>query len=224
MVFGDLDQPRGQELQGALAQRGLDAQFIPSDVSKAEDSVRLVEEAIRRWGRIDILYNNAGVGLRADLFETSEDDWDRIMRINVKSVFLCSREAARHMINRGSGVIINTSSIGALTGKMGVKSSLAYNASKAAIYGLTKAMAVDLAPYGIRVNALQAGPIETESFLHGYLGSPNAEARIKERLGKVPLGRFGKPEEVAQAALYLASDESSYVTGAALVIDGGQLA
>ncbi len=127
------------------------------------------------------------------------------------------------MIAAKKGVIINTSSIAALTGKMGLKSTTVYNTAKAAVYGMTRAMAVELAPYGIRVNCLQAGPISTDAMLAGYTGVPNAEDLIAQRVARVPLGRFGKPDEVAMAALYLASDESRYVTGTALVIDGGQV-
>lgn len=223
VVFGDIDRDRGLELQEALTKKGVDVRFVLADLSNDAEAARLTAEAITHGQRIDVLYNNAGRGFQGGLLDTTVEDWDRLIDVNVKTAFLCSRHAAKHMITAKKGVIINTSSIAALTGKMGLKSTTVYNTAKAAVYGMTRAMAVELAPYGIRVNCLQAGPISTEAMLAGYTGVPNAEDLIAQRVARVPLGRFGKPDEVAMAALYLASDESRYVTGTALVIDGGQV-
>ena len=193
----------------------------PLDVTRAADCRRLVERAIREFGRIDILFNNAGIIRRATVLDLSEDDWDRVMAVNVKSIYLLSREVIPHMQKAGGGTIINTASGWGLTG--GAKAAV-YCASKGAVVLLTKAMAIDHGPQGIRVNCICPGDTDTGMLQEEALQLGADNSRFLAESAKRPLGRVGTPEEIAQAALYLASDASSFVTGTALVVDGGGLA
>jgi NAD(P)-dependent dehydrogenase (short-subunit alcohol dehydrogenase family) len=194
--------------------------FESADVSRAADCKRLVEQTIQKFGRIDILFNNAGIIRRARITDLSEDDWDRVMAVNVKSIYLLSREVIPHMEQRGTGSIINTASG---WGLVGGASAAAYCASKGAVVLLTKAMAIDHGPH-IRVNCICPGDTDTAMLRAeaAQLGAP-----VDRFLGDAanrPLGRVGRADEIAQAVLYLASDASSFVTGTALVVDGGGLA
>jgi NAD(P)-dependent dehydrogenase (short-subunit alcohol dehydrogenase family) len=195
--------------------------FIPCDVTQAEDCQRAVEATVAAFGGLDILFNNAGIVRRANVLTTTEAEWDRVMDVNVKSIFLMSKYAIPHMKNRGGGVIINTSSG---WGIKGGENAVSYCASKGAVTNMTRAMAIDHGRQNIRVNAICPGDTDTPMLRDEakQLGQPEKEF-LTEAASR-PLGRYAQPAEIAQAVLYLASEASSYVTGAALVVDGGGLA
>jgi NAD(P)-dependent dehydrogenase (short-subunit alcohol dehydrogenase family) len=221
LALADVNADAGQRVADEIAQSGGRAFFEPMDVTRAADCKRLVERAIREFGRIDILFNNAGIIRRATVLDLSEDDWDRVMAVNVKSIYLLSREVIPHMQKAGGGTIINTASGWGLTG--GARAAV-YCASKGAAVLLTKAMAVDHGPQKIRVNCICPGDTDTGMLREEARQLGEENSRFLAESAKRPLGRVGTPEEIAQAALYLASDASSFVTGTALVVDGGGLA
>ena len=195
--------------------------FEPADVARAVDCERVVNHARREFGTIHILVNNAGVIRRVAVPDLSEEDWDRVMAVNVKSIFFLSRLVVPMMAKAGGGAIINMASGWGLAG--GPRAA-AYCASKGAVVLLTKAMAIDHGPQNIRVNCICPGDTDTNMLRHEARQLGEDEACFLASSARRPLGRLGKPEEIAQAALYLASDLSSFVTGTALVVDGGGLA
>jgi NAD(P)-dependent dehydrogenase (short-subunit alcohol dehydrogenase family) len=221
VVIADMNARAGETTADEIKQAGGRACFEPADVTQAADCHRIVERTIREFGKIDILFNNAGVIRRATILDLSEEDWDRVMAVNVKSIYLLSREVIPHMKKAGGGSIINTASGWGLTG--GAKAAV-YCASKGAVVLLTKAMAVDHGPQNIRVNCICPGDTDTGMLRNEAQQLGEASDRFLADAAKRPLGRVGSPEEIAQAALYLASDASSFVTGTALVVDGGGLA
>jgi len=221
VALADLNAKAGEDVIVEIKNSGGRAFFESSDVSKAADCRRLVEHTIREFGKIDILFNNAGIIRRSTILDLSEEDWDRVMAVNVKSIFLLSREVIPHMEQRGGGSIVNTASGWGLTG--GAKAAV-YCASKGAVVLLTKAMAVDHGPKNIRVNCICPGDTDTGMLRNEARQLGEASDRFLADAAKRPLGRVGTPDEIARAALYLASDASSFVTGAALVVDGGGLA
>jgi NAD(P)-dependent dehydrogenase (short-subunit alcohol dehydrogenase family) len=191
------------------------------DVSQAPDCRRVVERTLREFGGIHVLFNNAGIMRRASVVELSEEDWDRVMLVNVKSIFLMSRQVIPIMAKAGGGSIINTASGWGIAG--GPRAAV-YCASKGAVVLLTKAMAIDHGPQNIRVNCICPGDTDTGMLRNEARQLGEQEDRFLAEAARRPLGRIGKPEEIAQAALYLASDAASFVTGTALVVDGGGLA
>jgi NAD(P)-dependent dehydrogenase (short-subunit alcohol dehydrogenase family) len=195
--------------------------FIPCDVTQAEDCQRAVEATVAAFGGLDILFNNVGIVRRANVLTTTEAEWDRVMDVNVKSIFLMSKYAIPYMKKRGGGVIINSSSG---WGMKGGANAVSYCASKGAVINMTRAMAIDHGKENIRVNAVCPGDTDTPMLRDEakQLGQPEKEF-LAEAASR-PLGRFAQPAEIAQAVLYLASEASSYVTGTALVVDGGGLA
>ncbi|HKV46022.1 MAG TPA: SDR family oxidoreductase, partial [bacterium] len=196
--------------------------FIAADVAVAADCERAVRDCRVRFGRLDILFNNAGVELVAPLVETAEADWDRVLGVNLKGIYLMSRAAIPVLAAGGGGMIINTASQLAL---VGARSFAAYTASKGAALNLTRSMALECAPLGIRVNALCPGAIDTPLLRRQFAGERRGpQGTLDDLIRLHPLGRLGRPEEVAAAALFLASDEASFVTGSALVVDGGYTA
>ena len=200
---------------------GGQAIFLRCDVSLAADCRRAVQQTVDQLGGLDILFNNAGIIRRATVLETTEAEWDQVMAVNVKSIFLLARYAIPFMAQAGSGVIINTASG---WGLVGGRRAAAYCASKGAVVLLTKAMALDHGEQNIRVNCICPGDTDTPMLRDEarQIGQPSE--RFLAEAAQRPLGRIGRPEDIAQAALYLASDASSFVTGAALVVDGGGLA
>ena len=190
--------------------------FVKADVSQESD-IKELFETTRGMGGVDVLFNNAGIEVAKGLLETSEDDWDKNVNVNLKSVFLCCKYPVQQMKEKGRGVIINNSSTAGLVGSF----SPAYSAAKGGIIALTKALAVDFGEFNIRVNCICPGAIETPMLerVIDFQGDPT-EVRAR-RLKNYPLNRFGYPHEVAQTALFLASDESSFVTGVTFPVDGG---
>jgi len=221
VTIADLNAQAGEAAVGEITGNGGRAIFESADITRAEDCRRMVERAIREFGRIDILFNNAGIIRRATILDLSEDDWDRVMAVNAKSVYLLSREVIPHMQDQGGGSIINMASGWGLAG--GAKAAV-YCASKGAVVLLTKAMAIDHGPQNIRVNCICPGDTDTAMLRTEAQQLGEANDRLLADAAKRPLGRVGSPEEIAQAVLYLASDASSFVTGTALVVDGGGLA
>jgi len=217
----DLDGDGGAAAAEEARAAGGRALFLPGDVTRADDCRRAVAATVAAFGGLDVLCNNAGIIRRADVLATTEAEWDRVMAVNVKSVFLMSREAIPHLAARGGGAIVN---IASGWGLKGGAAAAAYCASKGAVVNLTRAMAIDHAAQGIRVNAVCPGDTDTAMLRReaGQLGRPEAEF-LAEAAGR-PLGRCGRPEEIARAVLYLATDASSFVTGTTLVVDGGGLA
>jgi NAD(P)-dependent dehydrogenase (short-subunit alcohol dehydrogenase family) len=217
----DLNEEQGQKVAVEISSSGGRAIFEPANVSCAADCQRVVERSVRKLGGIHILFNNAGIIKRASVVEISESDWDAVMAVNTKSVFLMCRGVIPIMVLAGGGSIINTASGWGLAG--GARAA-AYCASKGAVVLMTKAMAIDHGRQKIRVNCICPGDTDTAMLRSEarQLGEP--EDKFLSESANRPLGRVGRPQEIAQAALYLASDSSSFVTGAALVVDGGGLA
>jgi NAD(P)-dependent dehydrogenase (short-subunit alcohol dehydrogenase family) len=220
VVITDVNQSGGQAVADEIARSGGRSVFEPGDVTHAEDCQRVIARAIREFGGIHILFNNAGIIRRASVVELSEADWDRVMAVNVKAIFLMSREAIPVMEKNPGGSVINTASGWGLAG--GPRAAV-YCASKGAVVQLTKAMAIDHGPK-IRVNCICPGDTDTAMLRNEAEQLRQPSEQFLAEGAKRPLGRVGKPEEIAQAALYLASDASSFVTGTALVVDGGGLA
>jgi dihydroanticapsin dehydrogenase len=195
---------------------------ILGDVSREADALRMVEETVSRFGRLDVLFNNAGILIEKPVHELSEEEWDRTMDVNLKGVFLVSKHALPHMIRQGRGSIINTGSVNSLVGDYG---DPAYCASKGGVGMLTRAMALDYAKHGIRVNAVCPGGVETAMFRQEAATRGLSIEAYREQLRALhPIGRAGMPEEIAAAVVFLASDEASFVTGSLMVVDGGYTA
>lgn len=220
---------KGKEAEKAIVQEGGEALFIQGDVSKAADVGNIVHKIIERYGRIDILFNNAGIqmeGLYKPIEETTEEDWDRMLNINLKSVFLCCKYVVPIMKKQGHGVIVNTGSTLGLVGQAGM---VAYCSSKGGVIQLTKALALELAPYNIRVNCVCPGTTAQHIIKDGkemfiLYGKSQDPEKIKARIALHPLGRVAAPEEIANAVLFLASEDASFITGVALLVDGGYTA
>ena len=212
VLVGDVRDDEGRALVEKI---GADAVYAHLDVTSEDDWAAAVKKATDRYGKLDILVNNAGVSARGTIEETSVEDWDRVMGINAKGVFLGTRAAIPEMRKAGGGSIVNISSQLGLVGM--AESSPQYQSSKGAVRIFTKSAAIQYAPEGIRVNSVHPGPIVT----------PMTESRRSDlatqqvMVSRIPLGRYGESEDVAYGVLYLASDESSFVTGGELVIDGG---
>ena len=221
VVLVDVNDSAGNQVAEEISNRGGRAQFFKADVSRSRDCKRVFDGTIAGFGRIDILFNNAGIIRRSTVVDLSEEDWDRVMDVNVKSIFLMSRLVIPVMATQGGGSIINTASGWGLTG--GAKAAV-YCASKGAVVLLTKAMAVDHGSQNIRVNCICPGDTDTGMLRNEAQQLGEAADRFLAEAARRPLGRIGSPQEIAQAALYLASDASSFVTGTALVVDGGGLA
>ncbi|MCC3375924.1 SDR family NAD(P)-dependent oxidoreductase [Cohnella sp. REN36] len=219
VIVNDLDEAKGRETVSEIQERGGEALFIQADVTQPESVKAMAENAISAYGRIDVLFNNAGISGVGALHEIEPEAWDRIMSINVKGVYLPSKYVVPSMMERKSGSIINMSSCVA---EIGLARRVSYAATKGAVLALTKSMQVDYAAYNIRVNALLPGTIFTpfvENFLKTSYTDP--EAVIESLKQRQLSGKLGKPEDVAGAALFLASDESRFMMGSPLYIDGG---
>lgn len=219
VVVADLSLAAAEQTVAMIQKAGGEAVAVAGDVAQEADADCMVQRATETYGRLDILFNNAGIGCVGELHETPVEAWDRVMNVHVRGTFLVSKAAVPVMMAQGGGVILNMSSAIAL---IGLAKRAAYGAAKSAILGLTRCMAVDYAPHKIRVAALCPGTIHTP-FVDKYLRESYAdpEAALEGIKKRQLTGELGKPEDVAQAALFLVSDEARFVVGAPLIIDGG---
>jgi NAD(P)-dependent dehydrogenase (short-subunit alcohol dehydrogenase family) len=217
----DLDEAGGQAVLERILIDGGQAVFFQCDVTRARDCQHAVQGTVDRLGGLDVLFNNAGIIRRATVLETSEEEWDRVMAVNVKSVFLLSKYAIPVMIQAGGGAIINTASG---WGLVGGRDAVAYCASKGAVVNMTRALALDHGEHNIRVNCICPGDTDTPMLRDEARQLDVPGERFLNEAAQRPLRRIGRPEDIAQAALYLASDAASFITGTALVVDGGGLA
>jgi NAD(P)-dependent dehydrogenase (short-subunit alcohol dehydrogenase family) len=218
VVAADLDEGAGRETESLARDEGLDVRFVRSDVSREADCHAMVAFAEETFGRLDVLYNNAGIFPEADhsVVDTDEAVWDRVLAVNVKGVYLACKYGIPAMLKTGGGSIVNIASFVALVGCSVPQD--AYTASKGAVISLTRSLAVQFAARGVRTNAICPGPIETPLLTSWLLTDPEAKAL---RLARNPTGRFGRPEDIVNLALYLASDESTWTNGAIISADGG---
>jgi NAD(P)-dependent dehydrogenase (short-subunit alcohol dehydrogenase family) len=217
----DINPEQGQSAVAEIEAAGGKAIYIPCNVARAEDCRKAVEQTAAAFGGVHILFNNAGIIRRANVLSTTEEEWDRVMAVNVKSIFLMSKYAIPYMEKAGGGSIINTSSGWGLKGG---GDAVSYCASKGAVTNMTRAMAIDHGKQNIRVNAICPGDTDTPMLRNEARQLGEVEEKFLAESAQRPLGRYAQPIEIAQAVLYLASEASSYVTGAALVVDGGGLA
>ena len=220
VVIADNDEDRGEETAEAMSEYG-EVRFVACDVAERLDVHNLVAATLDAYSDIDVLVNNAGIVHKADFLELAEDDFDRVMAVNLKGAFLCGQAVARHMVDRvaegdSPGAIVNVSSVNAV---FGLPDQVPYSISKGGVAQLTKVMAIGLARHGIRVNAVGPGSVMTD-MLASVVDDPDAKDRI---LSRTPLGRIGEPSEIAAVVAWLASDEASYVTGQTVYADGGRL-
>jgi NAD(P)-dependent dehydrogenase (short-subunit alcohol dehydrogenase family) len=216
----DLDRDQGLSTVEEIRKKGGEAEFCRADVSRSEDVQRYVTTTIESYGRIDAFFNNAGIeGKYATLTEYAEEDFNRVIDVNLKGAFLGLKYVLRIMVNQRFGCIVNCSSVSGLRGASG---HCAYVASKNAVIGLTRVAAAEVGKHSIRVNAICPGPIDTR-MMNSIIQSSNPGNRA-EIISRNPSGRFGMPNEVAQLVLYLTSDDSSYVHGAVIPVDGGRTA
>jgi len=220
VVVGDRDETGGRRVADAIADAGGRARYQPLDVTDVASVCAAVASCVACEGGLQVLVNNAGIGYVGDVLETDESEYEKLMAVNVRGVFLCSQAAIAHMVEHGGGAVVNIASV---AGFVGVSRRFAYGTSKGAVIAMTKSMAVDLVERGVRVNCICPGTIETP-FVEGYLARFHQDNKEETRAGlhaRQPMGRMGRPEEIAFMALYLASNEAAFATGAEFVLDGG---
>jgi len=220
VVVTDINQEECEKVVDEIKNQGGEALALKLDVSKKDEVKNVIQETIKKYGRLDILVNNAGIAEFKSFLEMSEQDWDKTLNINLKGEFLCAQAAAEKMKEQGGGVIVNIASVAMGQQGIGFANIAHYCASKGGVAAMSEALAVELAPFNIRVNCVAPGLIDTP-MIQTVKSDAQALAGI---LNRVPLKRAGKPEEVSELVAFLASDESSYMTGSTIVIDGGWLA
>ena len=208
-----------EDVANTIKEMGGNAKAIQCDVSKRDEVEAMFRQTIEEYGHIDILVNNAGIAKRGSILDTTDEDWDRHMAINLKGVFLCTQVAARHMVERGYGKIINISSNSGLGVAMDGETS--YAVSKAGVIQLTKSSSYDLGKFGINVNCVAPGAVET-AMLKGSRSDEEYEMLLQGRRDRSSLGRVGTPDDIANAVLFFANDKSRYITGKTLLVDGGR--
>ena len=218
VVFGDILDDQGKQVEAEITEAGLDATYVHLDVTQSGEWESAVDTAVRKYGGLHVLVNNAGILIRKSVEDTTEEEWDRIMGINVKGVFLGTKHSIPAMRTSGGGSIINISSTAGLVGSP--EGSPSYTATKGAVRLFTKSIAIQHAKDGIRCNSVHPGPIDTE-MIRDTITDPD---RMAARMKRLPMGRVGTSADIAYGVLYLASDEASFVTGTELVIDGGTTA
>lgn len=218
LVLVDLDADLLAKLTAELEAAATIVLDIAGDASRAGVCKSVVERTVAQFGRLDILFNNAGIVLNGSLVDCTEEEWERTMNVNLKSMYLLCRHAVPIMQRQHSGSIINMSSV---AGPMGVANRGAYSVSKAGVMGLTKSLAIDFIQDGIRVNCICPGTVDTPSLRGRIANSPNPDEARKAFIARQPMGRLGRPEEIAAMALFLASEDSAYMTGQAIFMDGG---
>lgn len=218
VAIGDINEQVGKATTEEISKAGGEVFFQKTDVGVSADVERLVNAAVERYGKLDVLVNNVGVAIGGSAADMSEEDWNRVLNINLSGVWRGMKYAIPHMIKNGKGSIVNTSSVQSLVGFVGWAG---YAASKGAINALTQQAAMDYAPHQIRINAIAPGTIMTPMNEKIFKEAPDPDALIKSWNDAHPIGRFGQPEEVANLILFLASDESSFITGEIIRVDGG---
>lgn len=228
LVVADVNGTSGQETVKSIKEAGGEATFVHVDVSKVTDLEKMIKTAANTYGKLDILFSNAGVATIAVLEEFDESSWDKVVAINLKAGYFATKFAVREMRKVGGGSIIFTSSV---SGLVGWSLSPVYNATKGGLAIMSKGLALALAPDHIRVNSICPGPVETPMWeqifarggqaVSGHITAQDLEEGRKLSMSKIPIGRFAKPQEIAYVALFLASDESSFITGVTLPVDGG---
>jgi NAD(P)-dependent dehydrogenase (short-subunit alcohol dehydrogenase family) len=218
VIVTDRDAAAGKATADRIAALGFPAQFHPLDIADEASCAQVAQAVLGEHGRLDILVNNAGIGHAGTLATTAAADLDRLYHVNVRGTFLVTKAFLPSMLERGAGAIVNIVSI---AGLIGVQDRLAYTVSKHALAGFTRAVALDHAKQGIRINAICPGRVETPWIQERLKETPDPEKTYKEMCATQPMGRMGRPDEIAAAALYLASDEAAFVTGAMLTPDGG---
>ena len=224
VVVAEVDEARGERTAEEVRERGRRALALPTDVTRLADLQAMADRTVAEWGRIDILVNNAGIHRSAYTADVTEDDWDRLLAVNAKGVFFASQAVLRHMVKARRGNII---SVASMAGKMGLKTSLVYGITKAAVISMTKSLAVAHAGDGIRANCVCPGIVETDMIFQidreageKLFGLKPGEY-LKQRVEQIPLGRIEAPEDVANVVGFLASGKSSYMTGQAINVTGG---
>jgi len=217
----DIEETKGKKAEEKIKKLGRKAKFYCCDVTSILDCKKTTEDVYREFGKIDILFNNAGVTRRKDVVELNEEEWDLVLKVNLKGIYLLSSYVIPHMIKNGGGSIINT---GSGWGLKGGSKAAAYCAAKGGVVNLTRAMAIDHGRQNIRVNCVCPGDVDTPLLHEEATQLGEDEAEFLKKAADRPLNRIGQPEDIAKAVLYFASDMSSWVTGAILVVDGGGLA
>jgi len=215
----DLSEKSCTAFRREMSQRGFEPLVLKGDVTRSGDVSRMVRKVLKEHDRVDVLFNNAGILVEGTIEDVAEEDWDRIMAVNVKGVFLMSKAVVPAMLRQGKGVIVNNASC---SGLVGDRNAIAYNTSKGAVVLLTKCLALDYAQKNIRANCVCPGEIDTPMFRREAKSRRMPVEEYRRQLCEVhPIGRLGVPKEVAAAVLFLASDEASFITGAAFSVDGG---
>jgi NAD(P)-dependent dehydrogenase (short-subunit alcohol dehydrogenase family) len=214
----DFDAAAAEATTEIIREAGGEAISIAGDVSVESDCARMVEAVSARWGRLDILCNIAGIVLGGILDQTTEKEWNASMDVNLRSIYLCSKYAIPRMKRSGGGAIVNMASV---AGLMGVKNRAAYSASKGGVIALTKSMAIDYVEDGIRVNSICPGTVDSPSLQKRLEALPDPAAARRDFTTRQPMKRFGRPDEIACSVLFLCSDESSFITGTEIIVDGG---
>jgi NAD(P)-dependent dehydrogenase (short-subunit alcohol dehydrogenase family) len=220
VIVADVVVNGGEETVGMIKKAGGEAIFVKADVSRATEVEALINKAVATYGRLDCAYNNAGIegAMFVSTADYTEEDWERVIAINLKGVWLCLKYEIPQMLKQGGGAIVNTASV---AGLVGIGGASAYVASKHGVAGLTKTAALEYAKSGVRVNAVCPGVIRTPMLERGLAGRPELESQI---MAAEPVGRFGNPEEIAEAVVWLCSDAASFVTGHTMAVDGGYIA
>jgi len=213
VAVADVHEETARRTAGEITVTGGEACPFGVDITDPARVESMTRQVVEQWGRLDILVNNAGIGLNKSFLETTLAEWQRVLAVNLTGAFLCAQAAAREMVRQGAGRIVNVASI---SGQRGGQGRAAYGSAKAGVILLTKVMAVELAPRGVTVNAIAPGPVDTDQSRESH--TPATRRAYHER---IPLGRYGEHREVAAAALFLASDEATFVNGAVLNVDGG---
>jgi NAD(P)-dependent dehydrogenase (short-subunit alcohol dehydrogenase family) len=217
VVIADIRSDTGKKVEEEIKKAGHKALFVETDVSNSKNVENMVDKTIQEFGKVDILVNNAGLLIKKPILEMTEEDWDRVLDINLKGAFLCIKHTVKYMMEQKKGKIINIASMGA---KIGLHNDCGYCASKGGLISLTISLGIDLAPLGINVNAIGPGVIDTP--MVNDVATQGKDFK-KNALEKTPRGVIGKPDDIASAALYLASDESDFVVGQTIFVDGGFL-
>ena len=213
MVIADIDGESARVAVQEIGADGFESLAVEADISRPEQVGEMMEQTLERFGRLDVLVNNAGIGLNRPFLDTSLEEWERMLRVVLTGTFLCAQAAARIMVEQGAGRIVN---VGSISGQRGAQGRAAYGAAKAGVLQLTRTMAVELAPRGVIVNAISPGPVDTPQSR-----GTHTQATRQAYLDQIPIGRYGERSEVAAAALFLASDETDFVVGHVLNVDGG---